>query len=85
MNTPNSPMLRWILGQGTATIACEIDQNPDRTFALRIMPSWEQTGIVNHCTDVVDAIKRHAEVAGLLRDSGWRVIARTSSRRHIAA
>ena len=87
MNKPNTPMLRWVLGRGAARIACEINQNADRTFDLHIVPSWStRSRVVNHCPDVVNAMARHAEVAGLLRESGWRVIERsTPVRRRVAA
>ncbi len=78
-------MLRWILGQGVARIACEINQNPDRTFNLRVVPSWSgRARIVGRFAGVVAAMERHAEIAGTLRESGWQVVERTSPARHAA-
>ena len=86
MKSSNSQVLRWILSNGSARISCEIDQNPDRTFDLRVSVPWgKRQRIVNRFTDVVHAMERHAEVAGRLRESGWRVIERTSRPRHVAA
>jgi hypothetical protein len=81
-----SPMLRWVLGRGTARIACELSQNSDRTFDVRVVPSWGRQPLVNQFPDVVQAMAGHAEAAGKLRDSGWRVVERTSTpARHAAA
>jgi hypothetical protein len=86
MKPSTSPMLRWILGHGVARISCEINQNPDKTFNLRVVPSWsERPRIVGRFAGVVAAMERHAEIAGTLRDSGWQVIERTSRARHVAA
>jgi hypothetical protein len=86
MNKPNSPMLRWVLERGSARISCEINQNADRTFDLHVVPSWsKRERVINRCPDVIHAMSRHAAVAGMLRDSGWRVVERTTTRRRAAA
>jgi hypothetical protein len=78
-NSP-STLLHWTLGQGAARIACDLDRRADRTFRLSVTPSWSRRArIVDRFTDVVEAMERHAEVTGRLRDTGWRVIDRTAA------
>jgi hypothetical protein len=79
-------MLRWLLRSGAAALACEVDMNADRTFDVRVLPSSApEGGIVERYTGLVSAMKRHAEIANALRDSGWRVAERVGSRQFVAA
>jgi hypothetical protein len=79
-------MLRWLLRSGAAALACEVGMNADRTFDVRVSPSSApQDGIVERHTGLVSAMKRHAEIANALRDSGWQVAERAASRQVIAA
>jgi hypothetical protein len=73
-------LVRWILCNGTASIACEVGMNPDRSFDVRIVPeSTPAAGIVERYPCAVAAMARHAQVALSLRESGWFVAARAGS------
>ena len=79
-------MLRWLLRSGAASLACEVGMNSDRTFDVRVLPSSApQDGLVERYSGLVSAMKRHAEIANALRDSGWQVAEREGARHFIAA
>ena len=84
LRTDPSPacMLRWVLANGSAAIACEIDANPDRSFDLRVVPfSAPGSGFVEHFQTATSALERHADIARNLRDAGWRTTDRMTARR----
>ena len=74
-------VVRWVLSTGRASVACEVEMNPDASFDLRVVPSW-RTGatLVERFSTAVPAIKKHAQVAGALRDLGWTVTDRATFR-----
>jgi len=66
-------MLRWVLANGLAAIACEIDAMTDHAFALRVMPiSSPEEGFVELFCTATSAMERHADITEQLRDAGWR-------------
>jgi len=72
-------VVRWVLRTGRAAIACEVEMRPDRTFELRVSPSWQPRATrVEHFETALSAMKRHAQVAGSLRDLGWEVTDRSA-------
>ena len=73
-------MLRWLLRSGAAVLSCEVGMNGDRTFEVRVLPSSNQRdGLVERYSGLVSAMKRHAEIANTLRDSGWQVAERITA------
>jgi hypothetical protein len=67
-------MLRWIFRRGTAALECGVEVDADRSFALRVTPLWAPAAaVVERFDDPLSALERHAELAGYLRESGWRV------------
>jgi hypothetical protein len=65
-------MLRWVLANGPAAIACEIDAMTDHAFALRVMPlSSPEEGFVELFCTATSAMERHADITEQLRDAGW--------------
>lgn len=54
--------------------------NPDRTFDLRVVPSWQPgRTLVEHFATAVPAIKRHAQLTSQLRELGWAVTDRATA------
>jgi hypothetical protein len=71
-------LVRWILCNGRAAIACAVEINPDRSFNVRIETgSTPSTELVERYPSAVDAMARHASLARSLRESGWFVAARS--------
>ena len=65
-------MLRWVLANGPAAIACEIDAMTEHAFALRIVPlSSPGKGFVELFSTATSAMERHADITERLRDAGW--------------
>ena len=73
-------VVRWVLSTGRASVACEVEMNPDSSFHLRVVPSWQSGAqLVERFSTAVPAIKKHAQVAGALRDLGWTVTDRATA------
>ena len=71
-NPSSTCMLRWVLANGPAAIACEIDAMTDHAFALRIMPlSSSEDGFTELFCTATSAMERHADITEQLRDAGW--------------
>jgi len=65
-------MLRWVLANGLAAIACEVDAMTDHAFALRVMPlASPKDGFVELFSTATSALERHAAITEQLRDAGW--------------
>jgi hypothetical protein len=65
-------MLRWLLANGPAAIACEVDAMTDHAFALRVVPlSSPEDGFVELFCTATSAMERHADITERLRDAGW--------------
>jgi len=66
-------MLRWMLANGPAAIACEVDAITDHAFALRVVPlaAPECEFLELFCTATA-ALERHADITERLRDAGWQ-------------
>ena len=65
-------MLRWVLANGPAAIACEVDAMTDHAFALRVTSlAAPEQGFVELFTTATSALERHADITEQLRDAGW--------------
>jgi hypothetical protein len=72
VNPSSTCMLRWVLANGPAAIACEVDAMTDHAFALRVMPlSSPEEGFVELFCTATSAMERHADITEQLRDAGW--------------
>lgn len=77
-------LLRWTLRRDDTKLVCTLHQRSERSFEVSVIPQWQE-GALRECFDApAAAFERHAEVAALLRDSGWVVTAHTCSR-HVSA
>lgn len=65
-------MLRWVLANGPAAIACEVDAMTEHAFALRVVPlSSPEDGFVELFRTATSAMERHADITEQLRHAGW--------------
>ena len=72
VNPSSACMLRWVLANGPAAIACEVAALADHAFALRVMPlSSPGEGFVELFCTATSALERHADITEQLRDAGW--------------
>jgi hypothetical protein len=72
VNPSSTCMLRWVLANGPAAIACEVDAMTDHAFALRVVPlSSPEDGFVELFCTATSAMERHADITERLRDAGW--------------
>ncbi len=69
---PSTCMLRWVLANGPAAIACEVDAMTDHAFALRVvLLGAPEDGFVELFCTATSALERHADITERLRDAGW--------------
>ena len=81
-----SCVLRWVLRKGTSAVSCEINMAADRSFRLRVVPSWAPGAELVQCfANPLAVMERHAEVAGRLREAGWVVTERQAAPATLAA
>jgi hypothetical protein len=67
-----TPVLRWVFHRGGHALTCAVDATPQSSFELCVLPHWNLSlGTVEEFSTASSALHRHAEVAALLRQSGW--------------
>lgn len=72
-------MLRWVLANGAAAIACEVDAMTDHAFALKVTSlRAPEDGFVELFCTATSALERHADITERLRDAGWHTDHRTA-------
>jgi hypothetical protein len=82
----STPLLRWMLRRDDATLVCALDANDDHSFEVSVTPQWLHVPPLHEHFDApAAAFERHAEVAALLRESGWVVTGRDIARHDAAA
>lgn len=75
MNKPALRLIHWTLLSSTTAITCDVTMNANRSFEVRVAPAWApESGAARAFPTAMAAIEYHAELAGELRDSGWRVV-----------
>lgn len=66
------PVLLWVFRKDQDAITCEVEINAAGTCEVRTVPQWDPSlAVVEPFERAGDALQRHAEVAGRLRDLGW--------------
>jgi hypothetical protein len=67
------PLLHWIFVRGSKAITFDVRPNHG-SYEVCIVPHWDvsQT-VVEQYARPADALRRHAEIAGAFRQSGWAV------------
>ena len=67
------PLLHWILRQGHESLTCEVSAVSRNIFDVSIVPHWNHASAVSQRFESAnEAVRRHAEIVGMLRERGWR-------------
>lgn len=78
--------LRWIFVRRGRTLTCEIRVNGGRSYDVCVVPLWDvAASSIETYDEPGDALRRHAEVAFHLHETGWSRLSELSRSRLIAA
>lgn len=73
-------MLRWTFTRGAAAITCELAANGLGGYYICVVPHWNvAAAAVEQHDAVLPALRRHADLARLLREDGWTLARRGSA------
>jgi len=65
-------LLHAVLRRGHELISCEVTTRGRRHYEVHVVPvSDMSTAVVESFDKVAKAVRRHAELSWLLRESGW--------------
>ncbi len=68
-------VLRWVFLRGLNALTCEIRSSGRAAFDVCVVPHWDvAAAIVERYDRPGTALRRHAEIAHSLRQSGWTVV-----------
>jgi hypothetical protein len=80
-NTPRRPLkaepaciVRWVFHRGPDAVTCAVEAGGRRrsSYDVCILPHWNLCdATVEHFDAPASALRRHAEIASRLRESGW--------------
>lgn len=87
-STPNvRTVLQSILHSGNQVLWCEVVSRGHHDYEMHVIPQSNMAqAVVESFERISDAVRRHAEVSWVLRESGWRqVIAHDASDVHPTA
>jgi len=74
---PRVGMLYWLFYRNSHALTCELSVNGDREYVVQVTPLWDdETSVCETFTRPTDALRRHAELATFLRESGWLLVER---------
>ena len=64
--------LHWLFVRDNRALSCDVDVRGDGLYTVSILPLWDSDAMVTQTfIKPGDALRRHAEIAGYLRESGW--------------
>jgi hypothetical protein len=70
--SPIRVLLQSILRQGTHILWCEVASRSRTQYELYVVPEWDMpAAVVEKFDNLADAVRRHAQLSWLLRESGW--------------
>ena len=65
-------MLYWLFYRNNHALTCDLTLNDERQYVVQVTPLWDdQSSVSETFSRPTDALRRHAEIASLLRESGW--------------
>jgi hypothetical protein len=71
-------VLRWLFRQSDRLLTCGISRAAEAAFEVVTVPHWDiKRASVERFSCAKAALQRHAEIAALLRESGWSAAAYT--------
>ena len=66
------PFLRWTLRNGADALTCQVNAVSANAFDVHIVPHWNRESAVRQRFESAnEAVRRHAEIVGMLREHGW--------------
>jgi hypothetical protein len=73
MTTEPTCLVRWVFHRGTDALTCAVEADRARSsYEVCILPHWDlSVGTVEQFDAPATALRRHAEIAAHLRQSGW--------------
>jgi hypothetical protein len=80
--TPRQPLsvepaciVRWVFHRGADDLTCAVEASSGRgSYDVCVLPHWNLSeATVEHFDVPASALRRHAEIASRLRQSGWVV------------
>ena len=70
-------ILRWLFRQSDRVLTCGVSR-AEAAFEVMTVPHWDiKRASVERFSCAKEALQRHAEIAVLLRESGWSAAAYT--------
>jgi hypothetical protein len=71
--TEPTSVLRWVFHRGGHALTCAVEATSDQSsYHVCVLPHWNLSiGTVEQFVTATSALRRHAEVAARLRESGW--------------
>ena len=77
-STEPQMVLRWLFRQSDRLVTCGISRATEAAFEVVTVPHWDiRRASVERFSCAKAALQRHAEIAALLRESGWSAAAYT--------
>jgi hypothetical protein len=74
-------MLRWTFTRNHDALTCELDANAPGNYDVSVVPHWDvSAAAIEHFDGATRAFERHAELARYLRETGWHLARRGTSR-----
>jgi hypothetical protein len=71
-STEPQMVLRWLFRQSDRLLTCGISRAAEAAFEVVTVPHWDiKRASVERFSGAKAALQRHAEIAVLLRESGW--------------
>ena len=65
-------MLYWLFYRNDRALTCELSVNADQEYVVQVTPLWDdEAEACETFSRPTDALRRHAELATFLRESGW--------------
>jgi hypothetical protein len=75
-------LLQSVLHFGNQLLWCEVVSRGQSDYEVHVVPQSDMSrAVVEPCRRITDAIRRHAEVSWLLRESGWEPVVNSDTER----
>jgi hypothetical protein len=82
----SASFLRWVFVRRGRMVTCEIRVNWGQTYDVCVVPHWDiASSAIEAYERPGDALRRHAEIAWHLHESGWSRLSELSDGHRIAA
>jgi hypothetical protein len=74
-------ILHWLFTRGHHVLSCDVRVAGRQRYELHVTPLWDREGpAVEVFSGPTAALRRHAEIAFFLRESGWMLADRSVMR-----